>query len=101
MLARPAHLGKDPRHARSTPQTDEPIAAVQGPAEHGMVAAKAAKRWGDPGGCHAGNVAANDRHRSRRQHLQDALHATAEIPMALWHANDAPRPAGTANRQIR
>ena len=92
MGPRPPHRRKSAGHARAPSQSDQPVAAIRGRAEHGIMPPKQAKGLANMGGAYAGHVGAYDHDRAARRAVHDALHALAQVAMALRGTCDIARP---------
>ena len=90
--ARPSHRLENSGHARASSQADQPIAAVGGRAEHGIVQAEQTERVANMGRAYAGHIGAYDHNRSRCSALHDPLHTYAQAAMALRHMVGMARP---------
>ena len=93
---RPGHAVEQPRTARRPALADQPEAAVLGRPEQHIRPTEKIERPPDDGGVDAGNVGAEKQARARREPVEAARHALAEIALALVDAGqpgEARQPA--------
>ena len=100
VFARPAHIRERTPAAQGGGDAHQPVAAVLGRTEDGIVARQGAERHVHMARGQSGNVAADHDHRARRHGLDRPVHAAAQIAAALGDDIETAGPGAGPPRRL-